>query len=326
MVKRFILLLLITLWVINIQSLAAESTTKSPSSNDGMTLSEARLYMLSLVNADRAKYKLPPVTADATASVVAQRHTDEMAVLGYLSHWDTAGRKPPQRYSEAGGTDGLFENLLGTRRQNQFRYTLLRNPLFSRNKLENMESSFMAERAPNDGHRQTILDPRHNKLGIGLSCSQGPAGNLSIYLAQEFLDRYGEYIALPSIITIGKRFQVAGSLFPGVSLEQIDVRWEPTAGAMGIGELNQTTECSIEDRSIMDFRPNGNPATIKVWEKNRRQQFSLWITPEHDWKEGLYYIVISVKQDAEEEPILASLRTTRLRNEIPFHHFATSPP
>ena len=67
-----------------------------------MPLDKARAYVLSMVNADRAQYHLPPLKLDIIATIAAQRHTDEMATKGYYSHWDTSGKKPWQRYNEAG--------------------------------------------------------------------------------------------------------------------------------------------------------------------------------------------------------------------------------
>ncbi|MBX9724947.1 MAG: CAP domain-containing protein, partial [Candidatus Obscuribacterales bacterium] len=59
-----------------------------------MTLAEARNYMLSLINKDRAGLKLPPVTLDEVASAAAQFHSDDMASKGYMDHYDLEGRSP----------------------------------------------------------------------------------------------------------------------------------------------------------------------------------------------------------------------------------------
>ncbi|HEY9776504.1 MAG TPA: hypothetical protein V6C81_22270 [Planktothrix sp.] len=76
-----------------------------------MNLAEARNFIVVLINKDRRKANLSPVTLDKIASECGQRHTDEMVTVGYLSHWDTGGKKPTQRYTEGGGVDDDSENL-----------------------------------------------------------------------------------------------------------------------------------------------------------------------------------------------------------------------
>ena len=103
---------------------------------------------------------LPVEKGDETAA--AQNHCDEMARVGYIAHWDTAGKKPWQRYTEAGGRHNVGENL---------DYCILpTEEMFSGEQLEGLESSFMSEKPPEDGHREQILTPQHNKLGVGLFC------------------------------------------------------------------------------------------------------------------------------------------------------------
>src|ERR1700675_435129 len=69
-----------------------------------MDVEQARRYVLSLVNRDRAANGLPPVVLDDTASRAGQRHADDMARSGYTAHWGTDGSVPEERYSDAGGT------------------------------------------------------------------------------------------------------------------------------------------------------------------------------------------------------------------------------
>jgi len=40
-----------------------------------------------------------------------QRHSDEMAQFGYMSHWNMDGYGPEYRYSRAGGVDKAQENV-----------------------------------------------------------------------------------------------------------------------------------------------------------------------------------------------------------------------
>ena len=72
----------------------------------GLTIAQARRYMVDLINRDRASMGLPPVTFDEGAPTRAgQEHAEDMAQNGFLGHWGTDGSVPEQRFTEAGGLD-----------------------------------------------------------------------------------------------------------------------------------------------------------------------------------------------------------------------------
>src|SRR5262245_32763408 len=66
-------------------------------------LEEAREYVLSLVNHDRAQAGLKPVERNETAERAAQVHVDDMASVGYTAHWGSDGSVPEERYTLVGG-------------------------------------------------------------------------------------------------------------------------------------------------------------------------------------------------------------------------------
>ncbi|HYP87234.1 MAG TPA: CAP domain-containing protein, partial [Polyangiaceae bacterium] len=74
---------------------------------------QASRYMLTLINRDRAAAGLEPVELDPVATVGAERHARDMAKHGFTAHWGTDGSVPEQRYTEAGGTDMVQENVAG---------------------------------------------------------------------------------------------------------------------------------------------------------------------------------------------------------------------
>ncbi len=170
-------------------------------------LEEARRYVLGLVNRDRAEADLPPVERDEVAERAGQRHVDDMVKHGFTAHWGTDGSVPEQRYTESGGVHFAQENAAcffdGTVRE------LDPNPTFSPDQLEQIESAFVHETPPNDGHRKNILKKWHNKLGVGLG---KPVGIEQPCMAQEFVDEYGEYDGLPQRATLGQKISVAGEI------------------------------------------------------------------------------------------------------------------
>jgi len=281
-----------------------------------MTLATARLYMLRLVNADRAKYHLSRLTLDATASAAGQAHCDQMAVADYCAHWDLSGKKPWQRYTEAGGVHCVGENLASFGASFgevglSGGLKLAKDPMFSPEVLQQMESSFMSERPPYDGHRAQILAPEHNKLGVGVSCTVNPVGLSRVCLAQEFINEYGQYSRLPKTIVLGKPFEVSGCLFPGVKLYSVLVDWEPAPKPMSREELRATYSCGYGDYVMANIYIENQP-DLKLSTKGGRQHFSVQITPTKDWKPGLYHVEILAMLPNAKAPIIVSTRTVSL--------------
>jgi uncharacterized protein YkwD len=290
--------------------LAAPFTERDPEPKAPVVLlplEKARLYVLSLVNADRAKYHLAPLKLDSIASIAGQRHTDEMASVGYCAHWDISGRKPWQRYTEAGGTHMDGENLAamwGTCKS--------RVGTFAASEIASMEMSFMAEKPPHDGHRVQILRPDHNKLGVGLSCVVNDRGETRVALAQEFIDEYGQYDKIPSKIIRGVPFEVTGVLFQGVTLHAVWLRREPEPEPMTKDELNKTYSCSMPEDSYTGDDPLPKLAPMKVWTVAKRQHFLVRLMPDSSWKPGLYYVMVLASSGKNKDVTIVSTRTAHL--------------
>jgi uncharacterized protein YkwD len=283
-----------------------------------LTLQQARLYMLALVNKDRARYHLSPLSLDSVATVAGQLHADEMALVGYLSHWDTLGRKPDQRYTEAGGFHHISENLADS-----FSLTMngndlgvfkpVNNHLFSPKGLDRLESAFMSETPPNDNHRKQILTPEHNGAGIGLSYAENERGASRLMLAQELVDKYGEYSKLPNEIVRGSPLVISGRLLPPLTVYSVCVYWEPVPKPMTKEELEQTPRSyDYPYNSFIHLFATDRPATMKTWFEEKCEHFSVSITPTELWKPGLYYVEICAMQPKFKEPIRVSSRTVHL--------------
>ena len=194
-----------------------------------MNVEQARRYVLTLVNRDRAENGLPAVTLDDAASRAGQRHADDMARAGYTAHWGTDGSVPEERYSDAGGSDFVQENAgcLADGMQRE----LDPAPRFEARQLERVEHAFMDEKPPRDGHRRNILKPGHTALGIGVA---RPKGVDLACLSQEFVDDHGDYGALPKSSSAGALLHIEGDVkgavvFGGVGIGRIDAARPLTA-------------------------------------------------------------------------------------------------
>jgi uncharacterized protein YkwD len=196
---------------------------------------QAEQYVLALVNHDRKEAGLTEVTWDETAAVAGRRHAEDMAHRGYTAHWGTDGSVPEQRYTEAGGTHLSFENAAcffdGQTRD------IDANARYDAVELEKIETAFMAETPPNDGHRQNILKAHHTKFGVGLSI---PTGLHQPCMSQEFVDEYGSYGPLPRRVHTGQTVTVEGEVSAPAKFAAVGIARIERATPLTVEHLNKT--------------------------------------------------------------------------------------
>lgn len=267
-----------------------------------LSISQARDYVLLLINAERTKNHLKPLKIDSTANLAAQKHCNEMATLGYFSHWNVSGKKPWERYNEVGGVHNVGENLA-------LMGVLPKGELFSTKNIYTLHNDFMNELPPEDGHKQQILRPEHTNVGIGLSYSKNKSGRSFLYLVQEFIDIYGEYQPVDKIINRGKPFEIRGKFFPGVKFEQISIDWEPKPRKIAPSLLKNTGSYSEGIDLVSTISLESDPEYVDLSMNKRQQIFSVKVQPDNHWKPGLYYIKIYAKLPHLNEPTLVSTRT-----------------
>jgi len=133
------------------------------STQNGTVDEEAEQAMLKLVNSERKKAGLLPVTADVGLTDVARAHSQDMFARGYFSHYTPDGQSPFDRmdkgdivYTYAG------ENLALAPSTDLAMEGLMNSP----------------------GHRANILNSHFNKIGIGV-IDGGIYGKM---FSQEFTD------------------------------------------------------------------------------------------------------------------------------------------
>ena len=120
---------------------------------------------LAVINQDRATNGSAPITLDYNKA--AQQHSDSMLQYGYFSHFDVQGLKPYMRYSMLGGLGGDFENVA------YLSYNVIHFTSTSsvEEAVKTLERSMMYNDSAccNNGHRDNILDPLHNKVSLGVA-------------------------------------------------------------------------------------------------------------------------------------------------------------
>jgi uncharacterized protein YkwD len=263
-------------------------------------LEDARNYVLALINRDRADAGLEPLERDEAAERAGQRHVEDMVRHGFTAHWGTDGSVPEQRYTEAGGVHFVQENAAcffdGEPRE------MDPNPMFDAEMLDQIESAFIHEQPPNDGHRKNILKKWHNKVGIGLG---KPMSVNQPCMAQELVDEYGDYEGLPREAKLGQNIHVAGKLdkpveFGGVGLGRID-----PAKPLTVAHLNQTRSYPVPEPYAVYF-PEGfkTPKPVEV----AGGRFSIDLPLSHGGP-GRYEVSVWGRYPGADALVMVSLRT-----------------
>lgn len=256
--------------------------------DDLMLLS--KIILLHRINESREEYHAPPLKLDILASRVANQMSRESCDNGFFGHWNLEGEKPYHRYAFAGGTDHVSENA---------------SALFTTGRIlpefddivklmENAHSGFMEEKAPNDGHKQTVIGPFHNYVGIGTAwCEHG------FRYYEEYIDRYLQFRPFQQTIKKGEtatiQFRLLDkNLYPYAVIGY----YEPPLKPMTRDQINRKNSYSDFSKEIaFQLWPWEIPSV------NRDGYITLW---KRFNKKGLYYIQIYLSK----EPYVSGRRAT----------------
>lgn len=256
-------------------------------------LSEIRNELLNLVNTERAVARLAPLKNDVLANEVAQKHAIEMAAGRFLSHWGRDGLKPYHRYSFAGGSDFVAENV------SAFDNTLSFNPDVLRRDLTYMHMRMYSETPPDDGHRRNILTPEHTHVGFGAALA---AGNLR--LVENYVTRYVTITPVERRIQRNSKILIQGQLINKRDrIGLVEVFFEPIPKPVDLHWLNQTRQCGFPD-DYVQFRvrlpdgvyyADGTRGSVEVLDSGR---FRLALNP-FKGEPGIYTVVVAVGRSGE---------------------------
>ncbi len=266
-----------------------------------MPLAEARKYFIRLINRDREREGLEPVVLDTTAQKAAQEHAEDMASHGFTAHYGTDGSVPETRYSAAGGMDIAFENA-ACFFDNAGR-KLDKNALFLAAELERIESAFINEKPPHDGHRRNILNPWHNRVGIGLA---QPEGITVPCAAQEFVDHYGKYEPIPATARVGAKVHVAGEMRPPASFAAVAVARIDLLEPREPTDLNGTGSYQLP-APYATYLPKGFVTPIEVRVDGNR--FSVDVPLDDKGRPGVYEVSVWGLVPESKDLVTLSLRT-----------------
>jgi Uncharacterized protein with SCP/PR1 domains len=210
----------------------------------------AQEQLLTMVNEERTRAGLNSLKLDELACKVAGEHAADMAKESFLSHWGSDGRKPYHRYSFAGGTDALQENVSTANDiQSVASNGVLRD-------LRDMHQSMIEEVPPYDGHRKTILFPYHTHVGFGVALYQN-----SVKLDELYLARYLHIDPVPRQAKPKSTVFLTGKLLNAKHfLNQVDVFYEALPAPPELAWLRTPRPVSLPD-SYVTLRPKAPEGT-----------------------------------------------------------------
>ena len=143
--------------------------------------------MLELINAERERAGVPPVTLGD--NIAAQLHAESSLANCFSGHWGLDGLKPYMRYSLSGGYQTNAENGSGLDYciKSSDGYRELRS---IESEIKEMMEGWMSS----PGHRRNILDEWHRKVNIGLAWDE-----YNLFGYQHFEGGSVQYSQLPEI-------------------------------------------------------------------------------------------------------------------------------
>jgi hypothetical protein len=234
-----------------------------------------KLIQLDVINNSRKKFRAGSVKLDILASRVANKMCREAAENSYVGHWNLAGEKPYQRYAFAGGYDHISENAFGEwSTQNYYRSSSTITAM-----MKSGHEKFMSERAPYDGHKETIIDKSHNFVGIGYYLS----GKQFRYY-EEFIDRYFEFENIPVEVMAGQPFSITLKRTDGNYLHYLVVYYEKYPRPLSPEQIR--SKDSYDDFTDEQY------LKMYAWDLARYRNGTTYRIPLNFSREGLYYIQV----------------------------------
>ena len=207
--------------------------------SDGEALQESRLLMLDLINEERGKRGLNPVSMGTNAA--AQAHADDLLAGCTAGHWGTDGLKPYMRYSLVGGYQHNAENVSGLDYCVGYGYVSVTPAEGVREAMSGLMTS--------PGHRDNILDPRHASVNIGVAND-----GYNTMVVQHFEYDYVNFESLPEID--GGMASFAAIVAPSLNFDDYGVTlyYDPPPHSLEQGQLSRTY-CYDLGEPIASIRP-----------------------------------------------------------------------
>ncbi len=214
-------------------SATAQSTTAAEARRQSLTQKhiDYKLYMLELVNEERRKAGVPPVSLGD--NIAAQLHAEASLEHCISGHWGVDGLKPYMRYSLAGGYQANAENASG------LRYCITASDRITpvgdiREEIRESMEGWMNS----PYHRPTVLDKWNRKVNVGLAWDE-----YNFKAIQHFEGVYVSFEEPPEISN--GTLSVSGRARNGLQFSRreqlgLQVYYDPPPRTLTVGQVAQT--------------------------------------------------------------------------------------
>jgi len=252
-----------------------EKETRLIEFKDNEETLKLKLAQLEIINKSRKKFRADPVKLDILASRVANKMSREAAENEFTGHWNMAGEKPYHRYAFAGGYDHVSENAYGGWSSDNYDSS---NSTIGE-MMKSGHEGFMAERAPNDGHKKTVINKPHNFVGIGYYLT----GKQFRYY-EEYIDRYMEFENIPSELKVGEQSSITVKTNDFSYLYFVSIYRDKMPNPLTPAQIRR--KGSYADFGDEEYK------NLLAWDLSRYRNGPTYKIPLLFTKEGYYYIQI----------------------------------
>ncbi len=178
---------------------------------------EAKQQVLDAVNAARRNAGLEPVAWDAVLERTGDAFCARLVEESTVGHVAADGAPPYLRYVLAGG-DGFHRQNVGAHDSSGEV-----DPAGANEIALDLLARMLAEQPPDDGHRETILDPLATHLGVGVAVGDG-----AVRVSHEFASRrVVEWRPPPIAARPLAVLRLEGAVDPPLEVGAVEVLWEP---------------------------------------------------------------------------------------------------
>lgn len=177
------------------------------------TIADMKDFMLELINSERSKSGLAPLTIDALADKLAQEQNDELCKRNVISHANLKGENPDRRYTVNGGTGALTESIVSNKTPDTF----------SKSPTRAAVAELMKTLMSRQDDRDAILN--QDATNIGLCINWTPAKD-KILAVTEVVTSHGIIPELPKEVALGEKLEIKGVVMQPYQFDRITLAWE----------------------------------------------------------------------------------------------------
>ncbi|CAM9317093.1 unnamed protein product [Ectocarpus sp. 12 AP-2014] len=238
------------------------------------------------INAARDTKQLELLSPDEALAVPAMTHCRTMCEHDFLSHWDMAGRKPYQRYSDFAYGQHVSEEVF------EFRVNEAAEDEVMNRIKECIEGRLGADALDQEGGKTNhMLDNKHTHIGIGVHVVDD-----RLRYAEVYADRYLELLDYPAELSVA---DAASGFHISVQMTSSDVGpyaclvfHDPVATPLTVGELQQQFSGPYSDFTTSQV------SIIWPWQMDVLEDGVFGIPVSVSPIEaGTYYVQILVRED-----------------------------